>query len=220
MKCEIQRVNKNIRYRILSINNNDYYLVDMGQSLWKILFPFLFWIFPHTVYKIDDEDMLRNIQAPELKQAKTNYFSILGAGISILLANLLRPLMDYFNIQSSTLVNSIILIVVLIIAFLLRFYISNMNKKNLYKVAKTEQLSTDRLWIRPKSTKYCFQYLFFYLFFLGFTLISFVAFIEYGNVMMLFFATVFLFLLFIGSGMTVIDGNTTVKFKDDKKAVG
>ena len=45
---------KNLRYRILVVNNETY-ILDLGHSIWKILFPFLFWVFRNPVYKVDQE---------------------------------------------------------------------------------------------------------------------------------------------------------------------
>ncbi|WP_158591825.1 DUF443 family protein [Oceanobacillus halophilus] len=210
MECEIQGAYKNLRYRILKLNRNTY-ILDMGKSFFKILFPFTFWTFPNTVYKINDEKIVEQLKAPIVKQTNTGYFSVLGAGLSILIANLISPLISYFDIQTSTSTNIFILVFSLILAILLRFYISHINQKNLKNVVELEQLEEVELWIRPKSIKYLFQYLFFYLFFLAFIIFGIAAFIEHGNVIILSLTLFFLFFLFIGSGLTISVGKTKVK---------
>lgn len=217
MECKVQGLYKNPRYRFLIIGEETY-ILDMGRSFWKILFPFFFWIFPNSIFKVNDQDIVEKLG---VQKAKSNTVSIglLGGGIGIFLGNLLSPLMDYFDIQSNPFVNSIFVIIMVILMFLLRFYINNKNKKNLYQVAKLEQLSTARLWIRPKSIKHFFQVLWIYFFILSLTVLGFALFIELGNIMALFFAAFCLILVLIVSKVTVKEGNTTVKFKVDKKTV-
>ncbi|MDY0404077.1 DUF443 family protein [Virgibacillus sp. 179-BFC.A HS] len=90
LDCEIKNMHKNVRYRILIVNDKKY-ILDMGKSFLKILFPFTFWILPNTVYRIENENDLEQKKAPAAKQTKTSYSSVFGAGISLLLANLLGP---------------------------------------------------------------------------------------------------------------------------------
>lgn len=216
MNCEVHSVYKNPRYRILVINDQTY-ILDLGGSPLKIAFPFLLWIFPNPVFKVKNHDIVEKLKTPEVKQADTGGRGLVGGGIAVLIAVLLRPFMDYFDIQSSPFINSIIAAIVVILVFILFFCISNKCKKNLYRVTKPEQLPTNQLWIRPKSAKHFFQVLFYYLFFLAFTALGFALFIEYGNVPALFFTILFLLFLLIVSIMTVM-GDTTVKFKGGKKA--
>ncbi|MDY0406298.1 DUF443 family protein [Virgibacillus sp. 179-BFC.A HS] len=216
LDCEVKQVRNNIRYRLLIINNEKY-LLDMGQSFLKILFPFTFWILPNTVYRIENEKDLTLTKTPAVKQTKTSYSSF-GAGISLMLANLLGPLMDYFNIHTSVLVNSIILFLVILAAVFFRFYLSGKNKKKLEHIVNVKRLQKDKLWIWPKSLKFIFIYLLSYVFFSAFILVGFWVFIEIGNVMMLTFSLIFLLLSFLASGMSIKDGKAKVKFTKHLKA--
>ncbi|WP_449354445.1 DUF443 domain-containing protein [Virgibacillus natechei] len=217
MNCEVHGVYKNLRYRILVIDDQ-IYILDLGRSIWKIVFPFFFWMFPNTIFKVENHETVEKLRAPEVKQTSTGGIGILGGGIAVLIANLLRPLTDYFDIQSSSFVNSIIVMISVIMLVSLRFYINHLNKKNLYKVVNLEQLSTERLWIRPKPFKHFSLVLGMYLFFLAFTVMLFVAFIEFPNVMILFITMILLLFVLFASSITVAVGYTTVKFKGGKKA--
>jgi len=53
----------NPRYRILEIND-ERYILDMGKSFWKVIFPFSYWILPNTAYKVNDYEIIEKIQAP------------------------------------------------------------------------------------------------------------------------------------------------------------
>lgn len=215
MKCKVQRVSKNLRYRILTIEGEDY-ILDMGRSFWKMVFPFFFWIFPNFVYKVNDADIAEQLKAPKVKQ-KVNYSAVLfGGGVSLLVANLLRPVEDFFNIPSSPYMNIMIVVIVVILVVLFRYFISNINKKNLNEVVELDNLSTDRLWIRPKSFGNFLQVLIDFLLFFGLAVLAFALFIEIGNVIALLCATAFLVVSLVFSGLTVIEGKTTVKFKSAK----
>lgn len=215
MNCKVQRVYKNIRYRILTIGEQ-VYILDMGQSFWKSLFPLFFWMFPVFVYKVDDPKNIEKLNLPKVKQANTAGLGLLGGGIAVLIANLTRGLPSYFDIQTPRLVNMVTVIIAVILVFSLRCYISHISKKKLYQVVKPEQLSTRRLWIRPKSNRHFFLVLCIYLFFLLFPIVGFIALINYPNVMILFISMFLLFFVSFTNFMTVTEGNTTVKFKEDK----
>src|SRR5699024_7437089 len=164
-------------------------------------------------------DIVEKLKAPEMKQTTSGWDSVFVGGLAVLLANLLRPLADFFNIPSSSFVNSIIVMLVLIIVFSFGFYINRKSKKNLYQAVELERFPTKRLWIRPKSYKHFFQIVLYYLLFLGLTVLSLGGFIQLANVMVLFFGMLFLFFLLISSVLTVMVGYTTVTVKDDKKTV-
>lgn len=59
----------NLRYRIITTDNK-LYILDMGKSFWKILFPFLFWIFPSAIYKVNNVEVVE-----KLKVLKPKYSS-------------------------------------------------------------------------------------------------------------------------------------------------
>ncbi|WP_176467181.1 DUF443 family protein, partial [Terribacillus saccharophilus] len=55
---EIRRVKGNSRYRIL-IYNDEYYVIDIGSSILRNIFPFLFWILRNPGFKIDRDVFLQ-----------------------------------------------------------------------------------------------------------------------------------------------------------------
>lgn len=93
MNCEVQRVYKNPRYRILIIEEEKY-ILDLGQSFWNVLFPFLFWMLPISVFKVDDPEIWRGLKEPQSKQSNIGISVILFVGgLSVLLGQHLIPLM-------------------------------------------------------------------------------------------------------------------------------
>ncbi|BAB04698.1 DUF443 domain-containing protein [Halalkalibacterium halodurans] len=211
MKCEVQKA-MNVRFRILKIEG-DTYILDMSQSIWKIVFPFLTWIIPLTIYKVDGEEINKKLQFSTKDQKKNNISILLTAGIGIALGNLLTALTDYFYIQSTVLVNSIIAGIVMGIIIVVRFVLSNRNKNNFYQRVAPNVLSKERIWIRPKSFKHFIQALFGYIFFLVFFIAAIVLFITGGNVIAIVSATIFALALSVIDVLYVVEGPTTVKFK-------
>ncbi|WP_420851774.1 DUF443 family protein [Oceanobacillus jeddahense] len=84
-------------------------------------------------------------------------------------------------------------------------------------MVKLEKLPRYVLWIRPNSIKLVFKLLASYIFLLGFILLSFISYIQLGNIMMLMIGSVLLFLHLFAIRVTVQKGHTTVRFKDYKK---
>ncbi|WP_208591436.1 DUF443 family protein [Gracilibacillus suaedae] len=212
MKCEVQRVYKNPRFRILKIDEETY-ILDMGKSIWKTLFPFLTWIVPNTIYKVDGEEINSKMKYLEREKSNDKSLAILGTGIGIFLANLLRPLTEYFNIQSTMLVNSVIATFMMLLIVLIRVYIGKKYKKKFYEKVTSNLLLKKRIFIRPRTFKHVIQSLFIYLFILLFFLSTLVLFITDGNMMLIIVATFFFFTLTVVNATTILDGPTPVRFR-------
>jgi len=214
MKCEMQST-RNLRFRILKIKGNTY-ILDMSQSIWKIVFPFLTWILPYTIYKVDENEINQKLQPVGMKKPKNNASILVTGGIGISLGTFLTAMTDYFYIQSTMLMNSIIAGIVLVIFILVSFVLSNRNKHNFFQIIAPiapNLLSKERIWIRPNSFKHFIHALFIYIFFLVFFIPTFVLFITDGNIMLIIFATVLALFLSIANVVFVGNGPTTVRFK-------
>lgn len=79
----------------------------------------------------------------------------------------LSPLMNYFNVHMSLLVNIALLILALILVGLLYFNFSRNRKNKLYNIIELESLPKEKLWIRPTSIKQFFNVFLSYIFLLG-----------------------------------------------------
>jgi uncharacterized membrane protein (TIGR01218 family) len=209
----------NPRYRILNIDG-ERYILDMGKSFWKILFPFFYWILPNTAYKVNNQEVIDKIRAPEVKQKTAVRDGLFAGIIGVILANLLHPMVSFFDIPSIPLVNAIVVLIVALLILSVFIFINMRSKKNLYRMVKLEHYTTKQLWIRPQSSKNFFYILFFYFFGLGSIILVWGGFIQLANALILFAGMIFMFFLLFLSALTVPVGDTSVKFKGDKKAVG
>ncbi|MEC5425186.1 DUF443 family protein [Virgibacillus sp. C22-A2] len=212
MNCEVQHLEKNIRYRILIINGEQS-ILDMERSIWKIVFPFLFWLLPSPVFKVNDPAIVEKLKEPKKEKMGSSMALSLG-GIAYAITILLAPLMDYFEIPSSPLVNTILLILTLLLVGLIYFLISHNRKRKLDGTVEIEELQQIILWLRPRSIKHIIKVSLVYLWFLVLTLVAFYAFIESRKIMLLIFGSIMLFPILLVSRVTVEQGHTTVKFKD------
>jgi uncharacterized membrane protein (TIGR01218 family) len=214
MSYEMKRLHKSVRYRIVNINGGTYFL-DIGRSFWKLLFPFAFWLFPHTIFKVNDKKKLEEIQEQNVKGV-TVFPSILGLGISLALSRVLVKISDYFIISTQLITNLIITLMTLVIFFLFIYYIGTWNKKKLYKIIDLNHLSTDKLWIRPTSIRLFFLYLSSYVVFLAGTVLCLWLFIELGNSLLLILS-LFPMLFLIGCNLVLLAPEDTYgKIADPK----
>ncbi|MFD1335891.1 DUF443 domain-containing protein [Oceanobacillus iheyensis] len=215
LECKVQLLNKNLRYRILEINGEEYVL-DFGNSIWKIIFPFLHWVLPNPVYKIDNHEIIEKLEVPQENHPKkiSTGTGALGGLIGVFLANLLRPLANIFNIPSTSLVNLIITIIVVIIALSVFLYVNRRHEKNLTAIVDYTHYPRKKIWIKPPTLKFFFNICFAYLFFMALTVVPLMGFIETGDMFIFVPGVVFLFVSFMITYMTIPPGNTTVRFKD------
>ncbi|MBU9722772.1 MULTISPECIES: DUF443 family protein [Bacillaceae] len=216
MKCEVQPVYRNPRFRTLKIEGQTY-ILDMSKSIWYILIPFLTWMVPHKVYLVDEEEFNKHFKIPKIHSSKKNVSLFFTAGIGIALGNMLTTLTDYMDLESSLMFNIIIVGTVLFLMFGLRAYFSYRNKRKLYQVLPLDESSQKQLWIRPMSLKHFLKCFSMYVFSLGVSVLFFIVFIFEGHLVPIIVATMFLLLLFVVNVMTVLIGHTTVKFKEKKK---
>lgn len=212
MNCEVQRLEDNIRYRILIINEEQYVL-DMEQSFWKIIFPFLFWMLPSTVYKVEDPFILEQLKKPNKEKKSGSSWIVTLAGLGYFLGIMLAPLMDYFEIPMTPLMNVVLLMLALILVAILYMSMSHQRKQKLESIVSIDRLIKRRLLIRP-SSKQIFKWSIAYIFIVLLIVLFIMGYIEYGNIMLLLFASFFLFIYLLPSRITVEEGQNTVRFID------
>jgi uncharacterized membrane protein (TIGR01218 family) len=217
VEARAQYIHKNVRYRILTINNENY-IVNLGRPFLVFLFPFIYWLYPQTVYKLNDELMFKKLKAPEIKNSMFN-LSILGAGISVLLANALGYVIQYFEFQTPNFVNIMLLLILFLAVFALRYRLSNKSRDNLNSFLQIAYLDSEKVWVRPQSMKHFGFVLIYFLLFLILVVACFAIFLVYKNFMFYIFSTMMLFLMLIANGLTIIPGKINVRFESKKRAL-
>src|SRR5699024_9940498 len=150
MNCEVQHLEDNIRYRILIIDGEQY-ILDMERSFWKTIFPFFVWMLPSAVFKVEDSSIVEQLKQPNKEKVGGSWVMSL-AGIGYFLGILLAPLMGYFEIPMSPLVNIMLLVLVLILVAIFYMSMSYRRKKKLENVIHLEGLSKRQVWILTNYT--------------------------------------------------------------------
>jgi uncharacterized membrane protein (TIGR01218 family) len=213
-KADVQFVYKKMRYNLLTINE-DKYILDKDNPRWLMFIPFLFWLIPHNAYKIADKSSIDKVLNPSKSDVKVGRGSGLAIGLSIIITNLLQPIMHYFDIGISKVFGTSIVILITILILLLRYYIGTQNKVKLDNQLNSVQMSSTSIYVRVKSFKYLILFLFYYIFVLSFVIGCALFFIESGNSIVLLGYTFVTFILLMGNIFAVVPGKVKVKLTDN-----
>lgn len=210
MKTEVRNLVKNPRYRLLHIEDKSY-IIDMGASVWRTIFPFLFWFFPSDIYKIDNEELVKQLKAPLTEKAEGPGALAYG-GLGVLLPNLTGSLIDYFDINMPVWFHVGLLIIAIISVVYLFRTLGERYKNKLYHIVRLKSLPCYRIWLRPKSFGHVCKFMFIYVFFLSLSVFFYGAYISTQNIFVLFMASVLFFFILLSSLFPGEEGTTTVKF--------
>src|SRR5699024_7335823 len=93
MKVHVENVFKNMRYKIFSFDG-DHYILEIKLSVWKIVFQFLYWFLPFSVYKVEDADTIEKVKTPENWSMNNSCVAVAAGGFGALSAILLRGKID------------------------------------------------------------------------------------------------------------------------------
>lgn len=217
MKCNVKGIYKNLRYRIL-MTEEEYYIVDMGQSYMKVLFPFLFWMFTTPAYKLNDLNILDELKNPKAKQQSDSKigggnFAALGGSIGFLIALSLKPLGDYLLFPDTLMINTIILAILVLSVLAFLVFINNKSQKDIYRIVNLGALTKEKIWIRPKSIKHFLQVIGSYLFVLILTVVFFYLDVQHPDIVTQLFTVAVLFFYLISHFVILAAGQNIVEFK-------
>lgn len=202
MRCEVQNIYKNIRYRILSINGVNY-LIDLETPFWVTLCPIIYWFIPHTIYRVEDERFIEQIKFKQIKKVGMSATGLGGA--AFLLANSSNLIIDYFNLKTSIMANVIILLLTVLLFILFRVYLSRANRQKVTTHIVMDDLSKEKIFIRPTSLTYIFKSFSVYILFLVLSILMGAIFIieGEGNTIYLFSFTIMFSAFLITSAISV-----------------
>ena len=149
--AKIDRLPKmNFRYRLLKVEN-EWYLMEVDRPIIITYFlPWLVYFIPHKAYQLTEDEV--EAIAPKVLERDRNLFSTqtkagisaLGAGSLAVLLGRAFPIEDYLYF-SSHLLNLVLMVVVLCIAFGIRIWISIGKKETVRKPSK----KVNRIYCRP-----------------------------------------------------------------------
>lgn len=217
MNCKVEGLYMNVRYRLLTIGKETYILDMGGSSFWRILFPFMYWLLPVNVYKVNDDELIDEIVSPYIPQKSAVGLGLLGGIVALGLGSSLYPLVYYLDVEITPIISSVIIgaIVLLITSFY--FYANIRCGRKLEQDIQLAHYPKEKLRIRPESKKYCRNILYFYFLFVSLTVLFLGVTIQKPNGFMFFAGGLVLFLALGVSIVTIRVGKTTVKFKGKVK---
>src|SRR5699024_2861420 len=162
--------------------------IDIEESVWTILIPFLFWWMPQKVYKADYK-IVEKLKESTSDGNNLGVIFILGVGGSAVLSRILKPIMD-FSMQTNVLSNIFLLII-----FNVRLYMRKLLGKRLSKLVDLTELNSRTIKLKPKYFRQYLVPVFIQLFFLIFIIALGFAFTQTSNFIGIFSFIVFLSLL-------------------------
>lgn len=149
--AKIDRLPKmNFRYRLLKVEN-EWFLIEVDRPIIITYFlPWFTYFIPHKAYQLTEDEV--EVLAPKVlerdkyiisSQSKAG-ISALGAGSLAVLLGRTFPIEDYLYFTSH-LLNLVLMVVVLCIAFGIRIWISIGKKETVRKLSK----KANRIYCRP-----------------------------------------------------------------------
>ena len=126
MKAIVKIPEKKRMYRIVEIGDKKY-LIDPEEYKISYIFPMINWFIPKKAKELTDEELeALNPQKPMSKEEKKERNKLIwgAAGTSTLFVSTSKGYIDYFDVQSSNILNTLVFLVIVILAISIRMYLS------------------------------------------------------------------------------------------------
>src|SRR5699024_76344 len=194
MKCNVELVYKNLRFKVLTIGKEKY-ILDLGaSSFWKILFPFFLWDFPLDVYKVTDEKLMKKIVVPDVERESASGEKDYIAAISLVAGGLLYSYIHYLDMKSTSFISSFFILGILLLIVCFYVYVNIIFGKNLRQHLNLRQYPKVKLRMLPHS-KQQFKYIICsYIFLIGLAVLFLGGSIWQPNAFMFFAGGIVLFM--------------------------
>lgn len=172
MDSQVEMITKNIRYRIV-VRDGEYHILDMEQTLWTIFLPFLFWLIPQKMYKIEQEE-IKKLNTVILEHGHADHVAWFGTG----LAMIGFPFLDSFlssTLPTSNWISLLIVVIYSLVIISIRVYYRRHLYERLNKKIKLKRSDLIKVRIQPTHLKQLLTPLLFTLFFAFFLFDSIVS---------------------------------------------
>src|SRR5699024_4720094 len=147
---EVERPNKNIRYKLVNVEG-EYYILDQDRPIWLVLFPFAYWFKSHIVYQINQATYEKLKQPDEKKRGKWEMILPI-AFISPVLGRILASKAERYDYLIPSMFSAVLLIVFIIATISIRIYVHQTCLKKTDKITGgLEMLPKRKIKIRPKE---------------------------------------------------------------------
>src|SRR5699024_502767 len=168
---EVERPNKNIRYKLVNVEG-EYYILDQDRPIWLILFPFAYWFKSHIVYQINQATYEKLKQPDEKKRSKWEMI-LPVAFISPFLGRILASKAERYDHLIPPMFSAVLLIVFIIATISIRIYVHQTCFKKTDKITDgLTMLPKRKIKIRPKKISIYLGAVFTYFLFLSFAILG------------------------------------------------
>lgn len=197
-------------YKILTLNDNENFIINLEGNILNNIFPLLLWFLPQKAYKIPKEIRIKL----ECKKHKNKNEIFFITGISFLLSKIFINILDKFVFQIPLTIGILSLIIPFIICILYKLYSYRKDREmliNQFNIHKCEEFQIKIL----KGKKYIKDILvsIFALILILFTpMISSYLYLDTKNI---FFLVVYIFFIymFLFTNTTVVPPNEIEKIE-------
>ena len=212
---EVERPNKNIRFKLVNVED-EYYILDQDRPIWLILFPFAYWFKSHIVYQINQATYEKLKQPDEKKRSKWEMI-LPVAFISPFLGRVLASKAERYDHLIPSMVSVILLIVFIIVTIGIRIYVHQKCFKKTDKITGgLEMLPKRKIKIRPKKLSNYLIATFGYFLGLSFSILGGVAIINYNNPTLLLVLVVSGIIFLISNTLFINIGDAKIKYLENK----
>lgn len=216
MNGYVEGVYMNLRYRILKVDDKRYILDMGGISLWRMFFPFFYWIFPIHAYKVNDDELLEKIRSPHVEEEKVGRLGFIMGIIVFSFSGTIYSIVKKFDMSITSFTSAIILVFTFLLVIAFYLYVNILCGRKLRQHMKLEEFPREKIWVHPDSIQHLIMTILFYLLMTGISAGIIVGTVQYPNGFMLFGSTFLLFLL-LGLGFAMIRvGSTNIRFKNEQ----
>ncbi|MEJ8778597.1 DUF443 family protein [Pseudogracilibacillus sp. ICA-222130] len=213
---EVERPNKNIRYKLVKIND-EYYILDQDKPMWLILFPFVYWFKSHLVYQINEATYERLKHAEEKKSGKWEIVLPVVL-IGPFLGRVLAPMTEKYDNVIPYILNIALAITFIIIMISVRIYVHQACYKKTDKITNgLEILPKKKIKIRPKKLGDYLVATFGYFLFLTFFLMGLGMTITYNNPVFISISNGIGFMFLIVNTIFINIGYAKIRYLDNNE---
>lgn len=219
---EVERPNKNIRYKLVNVED-EYYILDQDRPIWLILFPFVYWFKSHMAYQINQATYERLKQPDEKKKGKWEMI-LPVAFVSPFLGRVLAPITEKYDNIIPYILNIALLIIFMVIIISIRIYVhQTCHKKTDKIIGGLDILPKRKIKIRPKKSSNYLVATFGYFLFLTFFIMGEAMAITYNNPTLIFISSGIGFMFLIMNTIFINIGDAKIKYlkydHDEEKSI-
>ena len=126
MKAIVKVPEKKRIYRVVEVNDKKY-LIDTEEHKLSYIFPMINWFIPKKAKELTDEKLKKLkpqklLNKEEKKERKQMIWGVIGSGMLIFSAT--KGYVEYFDVQSSSVINVLAFLSIVIMAIAIRMYAS------------------------------------------------------------------------------------------------